>query len=197
MATSDAFEAYGKFLAVKRHFESDGYDFIKYNGKVKTNFEKFMERNDKFHFYKLSKKNDLIGYVVANILRKSDMWITDMLDKESDETYKLWLKRVQSLEYNFKMELSKLEGSYKSLVEVVDGQYPKLYTAFQRGQVSMETLIMIDECTGIFDLWNKKISDKVVWPERLKFMQKYKIFLPKRNKKKNTEILKEKFRVEE
>ena len=38
------FEAYTTYLAMKNHFEKDGYDFVRYGGKVTARVESFYAR---------------------------------------------------------------------------------------------------------------------------------------------------------
>ena len=54
---NEGFDAYKTYLAIKQHFTS-GYDYFKYNGKVKAKIESFLKRKDKFFFRKLQKRYD-------------------------------------------------------------------------------------------------------------------------------------------
>jgi hypothetical protein len=63
-----AFEAYQTYLALKQHFTKPGYDFFKYNGKVKVQASSFDVRKDKYQFHKLSKHTDPINYLVSNFV---------------------------------------------------------------------------------------------------------------------------------
>ena len=42
-----AFETYGAYLALKRHFTTDQYDYFRYNGIVKYSAKSFENRRDK------------------------------------------------------------------------------------------------------------------------------------------------------
>jgi hypothetical protein len=57
------FESYTTFLALKNHFTTDSYDYIKYNGKVGAKPSSFDVRKDKYQFYKLSKHKDPLKYL--------------------------------------------------------------------------------------------------------------------------------------
>jgi hypothetical protein len=52
-------DAYQMFTAVKLHFTSDGYDYFRYHGKVRVDADKFETRRDKYHYYKLTKAEEL------------------------------------------------------------------------------------------------------------------------------------------
>ena len=57
------YEAYCLYNSLKLHFNSDSYDYFRYNGKISSSIEAFENRKDKYHFYKLSRRfaNDEIG----------------------------------------------------------------------------------------------------------------------------------------
>jgi len=50
MTSRDGYDAYTLYLGIKFHFHTDTYDFIKYNGKVKSDINSFLKRKDKYHF---------------------------------------------------------------------------------------------------------------------------------------------------
>ena len=52
----DPFDSYKMYNALKLHFETDGYDAIKYNYKSNASPKAFMRRKDKYFFAKLAKK---------------------------------------------------------------------------------------------------------------------------------------------
>lgn len=192
---SDAFAAYQTFLALSRHFKTGStYNYHQYNGKVKVNFEKFMQRKDRFHFYKLSKLDDMEGRIIAVLIKDESAWITDIFGQEAEEAYKSWIKRTQSMTYNFSLEVMALDTEFKELVQIVDGQYPLLLKKYQRGEVSMETLILFDECTDVFRVWEGKIKDDVLWPTMLNRFRKYRSFLPKHDVSKLLKAMTDRFK---
>ena len=52
MTDSTGFAAFALYNALKLHFTSDSYDFIKYHGKTNVSTQTFMKRKDKYSFYK-------------------------------------------------------------------------------------------------------------------------------------------------
>jgi hypothetical protein len=67
MTSRDGYDAYTLYLGIKLHFNSKDYDFIKYNGKVRSDINSFLKRKDKFHFGKLHKiyKDNLQDFYIA------------------------------------------------------------------------------------------------------------------------------------
>lgn len=174
--TKDAYEMYIYYLALKRHFTSS-YDYHKYNGKINASITSFETRKDKFFFYKLSKRNDAKDFILANLVNDPKIWIGDMVSEEGEKIFTEWTKKQQSLSYVFKTELGKLDEDFDSNLITKDGQHPKLLRLHTSGNISRETLIIIDDLTNVFSYWSKKVLDKIIFPDILNRCNKYKPFL--------------------
>lgn len=79
------FETFKLYIALKNHFTLKTYDYFKYNGKTRTSQKSFEKRNDKFFFQKLSKHNDILGFLVSNLIVNSKSWIKDLTYNEQSE----------------------------------------------------------------------------------------------------------------
>ena len=165
------FEAYKTYLALKMHFEKDGYDYFKYNGKVKVKIESFYARRDRYFFEKLARRKDLVDFLVANFLEKDNAWSRDLTHEEASRTYDDWRKRVESLTYRFKEEIEQIDD-LKSMIAVRDGQHPILLKMYMQKKVSAETLLIIDFFTHVIKHWDDKIEEKVIWPPISKKLKK-------------------------
>lgn len=175
-STKDAFDLYIYYLALKKHFTTE-YDFFRYNGKVKASSDAFENRKDKFFFYKLSKRSDAKEYILANIAYNPEIWIGDMIGDKGESIYHEWKKVHQSLLYTFQQDINILDEDFDSNLLSKDGQHPKLIKAYLSKKICPETLIMINEVTGVFNYWDKKLVDKVLWPDIKKRWTKYRPFL--------------------
>lgn len=173
----EAFEAYGMFLAMRAHFNQKGYSFVKYHGKIRTSQEKFMQRNDRYFFHRLGKKDDPESYVLANLLEDPTMWITSLLEPDCEETYNAWKKRQDSLSYVLENELRHLDDDFNLNFKVVDGQHPLLLELYLEGKVCHETMVILNELTSAFPKWNTSINDPVVWPAIFEKLRKYRELL--------------------
>jgi len=174
--TSEAYELYMFYLAIKRHFTST-YDYFKYNGKVKANQKSFENRKDKFFFYKLSKKREARDIILSNMVADSNMWIGNLLDSKCEEIYLDWVKRQQSLTYIFKSDIQELEEEFNSNFTVEDGQHPRILRLYTMNRISIETLIILTDLTKCFPYWEKEINDTIVFPNISHTVKKYKPFL--------------------
>jgi len=183
LVSDDSFNTYVKFLALKKHFTTDGYDYFKYNGKVRANFDTFMSRNDAYSFAKLSKKDDPQGLILSNLLINKNIWVRDLLDSEGEARYTNWRKRIESLGYIFKSELAHLNDEYKRNFISIDGQHPLVMTLLLQKKISLETFTILSHQANIFSYWSEKVVDKHVSFDIINKSRKYKPFLdfePKR-----------------
>jgi hypothetical protein len=176
------FEAFAMYQGLKFHF-SGNYNYIKYNGKTKVSKESFSRRKDKYSFYRLSrkyKKEELLEFYISNFLHDTKIWIFDLLTEESDERYKKWLKKQQSLAYIFKEDLNFLFDNVdnpEELLRVVDGEYPLLYTYHLQGKIQIETIIIMNDFLNFMPMWSKKVSDDIIFPQFVLKCEKYSSFL--------------------
>ena len=172
------FEAYKLFLAVKMHFTQPQYDFFKYNGKVNATLDSFNRRRDKYHFAKLAKHKDALGYLVSQYITGNFTgWAGDLFTEEGERIYTQYLARQQSITYNFQSDLSKLEEGFISKFKVKDGQHPDALVMFRRGIISIETFTILNNHLNFFQLWDTRIDDTVLWPSIRERCLKYRPFL--------------------
>ena len=180
MTSREGYDAFTLYLGIKLHFHSKGYDFIKYNGKVKSDINSFLKRKDKYQFGKLFKthKQELQNFYIANLSHK-DYWAGDLLDEESNKRFKEWKGRQQKLSYMFKTEVSDMlqKKTINKLLEVKEGQHPLLLKHFLAHKVSIETICIMDEIIGFSKDWDRLIEEKYVYPDVQLRLSKYKSFI--------------------
>jgi hypothetical protein len=170
------FDAYKMYLAVKQHFNREGYDYFKYNGKVNAKITSFEHRKDRIFYSKLKKKKDLEGFLVANCLEDKKVWIKQLITPSADNIYNQWIKRQQSISYIFKQEINGLPDDLNLLLDVNDS-HPTLLQLYMSGDICTETLIIMDRCINFFNHWNTVIEENVVWPEIHQRCNKYAPFM--------------------
>lgn len=171
-----AYQAYVEYVALKNHFTQKNYDYLKYNGKVKSaNPKSFESRRDKYMFEKLAKKDDIKGFLIANFLCGTK-WVGDLVTNDKAESiYKEWLKRKQSLTYVFKTELDHLDADFNENFKCNQG-HPKLLRLYLSGKVSIETLKILCDLTNCIRVWNLEMTSDPVWEEVEKKLIKYNSF---------------------
>ena len=181
MIGMEPFDAYRYYQSLKLHFESKTYDAAKYNFKTSANPKSFWKRNDKYHFAKVAKRfkdvPELVGYYTSHFINGTK-WIGEMLNQE--ESYKSWLKRIQSISYIFEQDLNHLSIEYESLDKILsceDNSHPVIITAYLQEEISLETVVIINKLTGFMKKADKEITETIMWPDVSLKIRKYDPFV--------------------
>jgi hypothetical protein len=196
MNEGTGFAAFALYNALKLHFTSSSYDFFKYHGKTNVSKDTFMRRKDKYSFYKLSRKyslDELRNFFVANFVYGDSTWVGEMTGPNGEDVYKKWQKISQSLTYNFESDIVRIleqANSPDELMKVRSGGYPTLLVGAMQNSISIETLVILNDMMNFFSMWDKKISDDIIWPSYKLKCEKYAPFITY-DKVKFKNILKE------
>jgi len=178
----DAILVYKIYTAIKNHFVLDGYDYFRYNKRINVNYDSFMKRKDKIFFAKLGnrKKEYLEGFLVANFLHDPKMWVGELLSDESETRYKNWKKKQESISYLFTNEIDFMEGLNKQEFNLLfvnaQNEHPKIIQKYLRNEISIETLIILNDILNFIRKYDKIIDDPI-YKEVSKLCKKYQPFL--------------------
>ena len=105
-ANEKSFNLYVNYLAIKKHFTTDSYNYHKYNGKIRASFDKFVTRPDVYFFFKLSKMDSPQDVLLANMIANPNSWIRDIVEETGERNYIEWRKRMDSLSYIYPIKSS-------------------------------------------------------------------------------------------
>jgi hypothetical protein len=180
LVTKDSFELFQYYVALKRHFTSEEYDYFKYGGNPHVTVSSLERRNDKGFFYSLAKKQkNPKGFVFANLLNNPHVWIGDMVnDKEKSETvFTGWERRMQSLTYSFKEEIGQLNFEFDQNFICPRGGQAPLFKLYLRKKISLETLTILDMILSFVPHWDRQMKDDPIWSDTSRKIKKYKPFL--------------------
>ncbi len=177
----DPFESYKLYNALKLHFETDGYDAIKYHYKTRVNPQSFFKRRDKYFFAKLGKNygKDLIKYYVSNFI-KDVKYVGDMLGPEGESNYNDMLKVHESISYKFKNDintLSSMVNSFDEMLECKDNEYPVVIQAFMQEEICLETVVILNKLTRFIERADGQITETIMWPDISRKVNKYDPFV--------------------
>ena len=175
------YEAFCLYTGLKLHFTSS-YDYFKYNGKVRVTIDSFDNRKDKYFFHKISRKysnEEFEQFLVANFLHNPGVWIGKLLDEEANTRYAEYQKNIQSLSYIFENECKDLFDMLDDPNEILktSGEHPVLLKKALRGEVSLQTIYILNSILNFFPMWKNKIEDTIVWPNYEKLISNYSGFL--------------------
>ena len=161
------FETYQAYLGMKSHFTNPKYDFIKYGGKSRATITAFNKRKDKYWFEKTSRKysdQEVIDFLLSNFVNATNpqnLWIGEIINS-GETTYTQWKMRQQSLTYMFKEQSENLlsENDLSKVFSCSKG-HPLLLKKYLGGEVSLETLSIMEKIFSFQKNFDKKLTDPV------------------------------------
>ena len=192
------------YYAIRLHFTTN-YDFFKYRGKTRK-FGNLDSKRGKNFIFRLEKKygNEFANFLVCMFasIKKEDVRLECLITSENEKIYDKWKTRMQSLPYHFEQDLNflkDLDVSFNDLFKcsvirngVKSKSHPLILKHYIKGDVNLETLIIIDIVLGYFNHWDSVMGDDFLWKELHFKIKKYKPFLSI-SKDRYKEILKKVF----
>ena len=192
------------YYAIRLHFTTN-YDFFKYRGKTRK-FGDLDSKRGKNFIFRLEKKygNEFANFLVCMFasIKKEDVRLECLITSENEKIYDKWKTRMQSLPYHFEQDLNflkDLDVSFNDLFKcsvirngIKSKSHPLILKHYIKGDVNLETLIIIDIVLGYFTHWDSVMGDDFLWKELHFKIKKYKPFLSS-SKDRYKEILKKVF----
>lgn len=175
-------EAFRVYMAVKLHFETDGYDYHRYRGEVSSARQSTLDKNRaRAMFMRLARMRDVEGRMVAECVRTCPLgrrvWVGDVLGGE--DCYQGWAARRDRLMYRLRDEMSanRVDDLRSFLSVGPEAPWPRIVSAYMRGEVSPETLVAVAASIGLVDRWRAQVDEPAVWPGIDRLLRKYPAFL--------------------
>ena len=178
--SSDPFESYQLYNALKLHFET-GYDAVKYNFKSNVTPKSFFKRKDKYFFAKLAKKynGELKDFYVSQFIN-TETYVGDMMDNDAEEHYARYKRIKESIHRVFSVDINRLAEEnvqFDMLFKAVDGQHPLIVKLWMQEEISLETVVILNSIFGFISRESKNISDTIIWPDMKRLIEKYEPFV--------------------
>ena len=176
------FDCYKTYLGLKNHFTKDSYDYHKYCGKTRASLQSFYKRKDRYWFEKISRQksdDEVRDFFVSNFVLCDDpqtLWIGEII-RSGQTNYTRWQKRHQSMSYMFKEEIGNilLTHEFDELFSTKKG-HPILLKKYLTGDVSIETMVILEKILGYKKQFDKNLQDPV-WELTSLRIKKYVPFL--------------------
>ena len=179
----NGYDLYCTYQAIKLHFSSESYNFFHYDGKTRVSIDAFQKRRDKFLFHRLARKyrdDEMVPFLVANFVHSDDKFTKTLLEEESDEIFRNWKRITDSMSKVYLEDLQRVcpdPKEFNDLFKVEDGQFPKLLVSFMQKEVTLETMVILNNIFDFIRIWDKKISDDIIYPKISRKIRKYGSFL--------------------
>tara|TARA_Y100000034_G_scaffold47109_1_gene58011 strand:+ start:464 stop:1057 length:594 start_codon:yes stop_codon:yes gene_type:complete len=176
------FETYQLCHSLKLHFNESNYDFFVYNGKTNVTMKGYLKRKENKYIYEslCSKYSDdeLKEYFVSNIVSGDKH--AGVYGDMGNERYHNWKKNIQSMTYNFTIQVKFLVDcvdNFDELFKVVGGKNPILLQAYYHGDVSIETFLIMNQILDFFPQFSHELGDIYRWPNEERICLQYIKFL--------------------
>ena len=172
------YEVFKIFVPIKQHFNSKKYNFYEKRGYIGNLQKRYKSENQRRTFELLGKakhnKATVFRFFVSQLQEDPRAGIESMLGVEADNNYRRWLARISSMDYVFTESVKVMHLADKSWKEyLIDGDIPLIIPMMDSGQVSKETVLILDGIFGMFDKWDKNI----VTEDRILQLNNYRDFL--------------------
>lgn len=172
------------------HFCKDSYNIF-INGFPQINGDTFDKRNDaKLYAAITSKltKDEVFYFFLANVLEGNNDCLYNF-SGEAMRIYKDYVRKIESVSYNFYDELTTVSfdiNSVDELYKCVDNEPPLIVQYLIGGLVSMETFCLIQ--LHCYDILNIQYTD-YLWNLKKEFIKKYLFFFSHKYIKYNEEYI--------
>lgn len=199
MSSDKALGAYRMYLAAKLHFMTDKYNIHDFHARVRVSRKAFDDRNQHALYEKFAdkfdSKLDMAQYLIANFAYGA--WgNTDIVygTSESDENYKQWNRRKQSITQVFKNDLNtiKLEWERNNMHSFVDdlssdfSRIPHTFQMYIGKHITLETMVIMDNFKPFLQGWKKNAGVGKLFEDEIRRLIKSKPFIKFDEKKLRT-----------
>lgn len=137
--------AFRLYLATKEHFTTEKFDALKTANGVPVPAQQIISRND-FPLYekiahKYAKPQELCQVFVANFAYGNPGVVYDF--PKSEENYKLWLKRRESITRSFQVDIAKIDD-LETACRVEGFDPPEVFRMYLALEISPESLVILN-----------------------------------------------------
>jgi hypothetical protein len=122
----------------------------------------------------------MVSFLVANFAHSDGNWTKSLLEEEAETTFREWKRITESMSKFYLDDLAKIcpePKEFNKLFEVKDGQFPTLLVSFMQKEVTLETMVILNNIFDFIRIWDKKIEDDIIYPKISRKVRKYGSFL--------------------
>ena len=150
----DDYNLFKTYIAMKSHFTSDSYDYVKYGGKTSISESAYQKRKDKASFKIVAgwlPQKHCESLLLAHFIELNDFTISFLCENpaRSQKIYNKWKERTSNLLDTYNKDLKILSaassGSWKDCVQQRDDDYPLIFKMVMSGKITPETYSLLDD----------------------------------------------------
>lgn len=142
------------YVAMKSHFTTEAYDYIKYGGKVSISETAYQKRKDIASFKIVSgwlPQKHCESLLVSHFIAVNDFTINFICENptKSQKIYNSWKERTSNILDVYKQDIKTIacesSCSWRDCVVQTEDDYPLLFKLVMAGKISPETYSLLDD----------------------------------------------------
>lgn len=183
----EPFAVYRTFNALKLHFTSTKYDYVKHHGAINATYNSFSKRKDVTTFTTIAHTipdDTIVPFFISQFVGRNFLTSVTDIVKNPAQTQKIWYEwvdRVSDIRALYTKDLitlaQKSDGSWKSLFFSKYGDYPLLFKLLCSSEISPETY------SCLYDVFSQGVRESTCLVDDTMFMSlnlkytKYRCFI--------------------
>lgn len=183
MTPLDALERY---LAIKCHWDTPGYNFHTYNGRVNVRQSSLERRKDRRIFEAVCKNYNLEDWtdiLVANIVDKYKFpFVGDLLEHDNVRLGMDWQKRrhdpLRALEIDLCVLKERFDCNFLDLFKHRIPS-PHILRLFYHRMIKFDTMVHFNRVVKFIDSFDKKRKNDPLWPDQRHNIKRVEPFVPR------------------
>lgn len=165
--------------ALMLHFGNGNYDYFKYHGKTRLTEDSFKKSPFRWQYAKLEDKTEHVLWHMWCVFKQNDFsYVTPKALFYQSRTNEITTHPSEYLTTTVAEDLDHLRDTYNGTTDYynIDGLYPAIYNDFKSGEITLETLLLIDQhISPVFETGAS--PDIITWPQVLTYMSKLSPFV--------------------
>lgn len=150
----DDYTLFKTYIAMKSHFTTDTYDYVKYEGKTSISESAYQKRKDIATFKIVANwmtQKHCESILLSHFIELSNFNISFLCENpaKAQRIYTSWKERTENLldTYNRDLRVISKEssGSWRECIFQNDDDYPLLFKLVMSGRISPETYSLLDD----------------------------------------------------
>lgn len=157
----DDYNLFKTYVALKSHFTTDDYDFIRYGGKCKITEKAYQKRKDVKSFRVVAgwlPQKLCVPFLVSHFVDLTSFNMSFVMENpaKSQKIFNRWKERTKDVLEAYRTDLRTIavesNYSWRDCITQRDEDYPLLFKMVMSGRITPETYSMLD---SLFHFTNK------------------------------------------
>ena len=186
----NSFDVCRIYYSIKAHFNSKSYNAIDNNFNTKVIPQIIFQKSKqiasvcKYISEKYTNEEDVKDLMISNFVYDKNIDIFKIYkEEESKQRYQNYKRIKDSISHTFKKDLVLLFNSVNDINTIYKctseygafGHWPEIAIQAREGQITLETLIIMDDIMNLFDRWSPKLDND--WILFRSILDKYRSFV--------------------